>query len=462
MKHWREMHRYRYLLIASAAILVAIAVLLSIQYRSVKRSHENAQKTMRANLELHLLEISDEAKRDILDHSNHILHSLSQQRIRERNIVSIERSFTKLAKRYPEIEDCFVIFFDGGHENETWKALKFVTPEKAGDAATTHKGVPIGRLVEDHEVSESLRRAWQSVPKRSQSTLYASFDPESREASPTQYFFHTVYELDVLVRDKPLENIGLLAFSARPERFPSADYLKSLVAKHQERDKEINGLIGKLDYKISLEDGSTNSILASTTDAAPLISRHFDESEKLFQNLTFGISSPEIESKMSTSEYTQSTIFLAFLAAAAAIVGLVLTWRATRREMRVAQMKSDFLANISHELKTPLTAIRAFGDLLDSGRASKPERIREYGGIIKKESDRLTVLINNILEMSRIERGVRKYRLEPGDLRETVAETVDIFRISPEAADFDIKVSLSLTPNCSKFCRGTVQQTCPT
>jgi two-component system phosphate regulon sensor histidine kinase PhoR len=128
-------------------------------------------------------------------------------------------------------------------------------------------------------------------------------------------------------------------------------------------------------------------------------------------------------------------------AAATAILGLVLTWRATRREMKVAQVKSDFLANISHELKTPLTAIRAFGDLLDSGRATRPERIREYGGIIKMESDRLTALINNILEMSRIERGARKYRMERADLRDTVIDTVDIFRHSTEAGGFDIKVT---------------------
>lgn len=55
---------------------------------------------------------------------------------------------------------------------------------------------------------------------------------------------------------------------------------------------------------------------------------------------------------------------------------------------------------------------------------------REYGGMIKTESDRLTALINNILEMSRLERGIRKYRMEEGDLREIVSETVDVFQHS--------------------------------
>jgi|GEM_PF-3377880 len=449
------MLRYRYLLIASAAIVIAIVALLFIQYRSVKRNQEYAQKTMRANLELHLLEIADDAKRGVLDHANHILHSIRQQRIRERNIPSIERSFTKLVKRYPEVEDCFVVFFDSGRENDTWRALKFVRPN-ADDP--TFKGVPIGRLVEDAELSASLRRAWQAVPQQEQTALYTAFDPEIIDYKPHQYFFHTVSELDVLARDAPLENVGLLVFSARPDHFPATDYLKNLVAKHQERDKEIDGSIGKLDYQISLDDGPGQRVLASTGDAAPVITRRFDDSDKLFRGLQFGISSPELISRTSTYTYTQSTLFLALLAAATAVLGLVLTWRATRREMKVAQLKSDFLANISHELKTPLTAIRAFGDLLDSGRATKPERIREYGGIIKMESDRLTALINNILELSRIERGARKYRLERADLRDMVIETVDIFRHSPEAAEFDIKVTSPISPVTTAFDKGAIRQ----
>jgi two-component system phosphate regulon sensor histidine kinase PhoR len=172
----------------------------------------------------------------------------------------------------------------------------------------------------------------------------------------------------------------------------------------------------------------------------------------------FGISAPEIEAKTYANESIQSGIFLGLVAAIVAIIGLILTWRATGREMQVAQIKSDFLDNISHELKTPLTAIRAFGDLLHSGRANKPERIQEYGSIIKKESDRLTVLINNILEMSRMERGIRKYRLETGDLRETVADTVEVFQLAPNVAKFEINVRIPIEPIHTKFDEGAIRQ----
>lgn len=460
MKNWRELHKYRYLIIASAVIIGAIFALLFMQYRSVKRTQEHAQKTMKANLELHLFEISEEAKRRVLDHANHILHGIRQQRVRDRNIPSIERAFTRLEKRYDEVENWYVVFFERGQEAETWKALKFIPPDPNDPNVQTYEGNPVGKMVEDAETSESLRRAWDSIQnKEEQTTLYSAFDPNTKDQNPQQYFFHTVYELDRLKRNTPLENIGLLIFSANPDKFPSKNYLQKLVAKHQQRDKEIDGLAGKMNYTISLSQGAEQrNLVVTNPEISPVMSRRFDEGDRLFPNLTFGISSPDIEAKAYANEYIQSSIFLGLVAAIVAIIGLILTWRATQREMQVAQVKSDFLANISHELKTPLTAIRAFGDLLHSGRASKPERIKEYGGIIKTESDRLTALINNILEMSRLERGIRKYRLEEGDLRETVAETVEVFQHSLNAEKFDVKVNLSLTPVKTKFDEGAIRQ----
>lgn len=460
----KELQKYRYLIIASAVIIGSIFVLLFIQYRSVKRTQEHAQATMKANLELHLFEISAEAKRGILDHANHIVHGIRQQRIRERNIPSIERAFTRFAKRYPEAEDYYVVFFERGAENETWKALKFIRPDPNNPDQPKFEGIPLGTLIEDEDTSESIRRAWQSIQKESQTTLYSAYDPNIVENKPRQYFFHTVYELDRLRRNTPLENIGLLVFSAAPDRFPSKNFFKKLVDKHQQRDKEINGLIGKMDYTITLHQGTekqdlvATNLVATNKEASTTLTRRFDDSDKLFPNLSFGISSPDIEAKTYANEYTQSSIFLGLGAAIVAIIGLILSWRATEREMKVAQLKADFLANISHELKTPLTAIRAFGDLLHSGRASKPERIREYGGIIKTESDRLTALINNILEMSRLERGVHKYRIKDGDLREIVNDTVDVFRHSSEAEKFDIEVKLPLHTVQTKFDEGAIRQ----
>src|SRR5262245_635270 len=126
----RYIQRYWYLIVASAAILIATFALVVMQYRSVQRTEAQTRATMEANLELHLLEMVDEAKRDTFDHANHILHGIRQQRIRERNIPSIERAFTRTIRRYPEVQDFYVIFFDRGKQDETWHALKFIRPDK--------------------------------------------------------------------------------------------------------------------------------------------------------------------------------------------------------------------------------------------------------------------------------------------------------------------------------------------
>ena len=460
MNRWRDLHKYRYLIVASGAIIIATFALVILQYRSAQRTEAQARATMEANLDLHLLELVNEAKRDTLDHANHIMHALRQQRVRDRNVPSIERAFTRALRRYPEVESFYVVFFEPGQEAETWRALRFVPPDPNDPQVQKYDGVPVGKLVEETESTETLRRAWFSIPKHSQTALYSAFDPATAgDIHPRQFFFHTVYELDRLKRKDELERVGLLVLSANAENFPSKGYLNKLVARHEKMDKSVNGLLGKLNYTASLSAGDAKRDLISPEIKAESIrKRGFESSDSLFPNLSFAVWSPDLEAKTFANEYTQSSILLGAGAAMLSLLGLSLTWRATRREMKVAQLKSDFLSSISHELKTPLTAIRAFGDLIHSGRARDEGKIREYGGIIKTESDRLTSLINNILEMSRLERGLRRYRLEEGFLCETVAETVEVFRHTPEAGNCQIKVELPSPPIKTKFDEGAIRQ----
>ena len=87
------------------------------------------------------------------------------------------------------------------------------------------------------------------------------------------------------------------------------------------------------------------------------------------------------------------------------LAGLVLVWTNVRRELKLSRLQSDFVANVSHELKTPLALIRLFAETLELGRVPTEEKKQQYHRIINKESRRLTQLINNILDFSRIEAG---------------------------------------------------------
>jgi len=120
------------------------------------------------------------------------------------------------------------------------------------------------------------------------------------------------------------------------------------------------------------------------------------------------------------------------LSAALAVVllgGIAFTVRTAVREMNLSAMKNEFVSNVSHELRTPLASIRVFGELMRRGRVSEPAKITEYGSYIETESRRLSQLINNILDFSRIESGERIYSFEPSDLEELLTGTLATFTV---------------------------------
>ncbi len=105
--------------------------------------------------------------------------------------------------------------------------------------------------------------------------------------------------------------------------------------------------------------------------------------------------------------------------------GIFLTYRNVSKEMALARLKSDFVSNVSHELRTPLSLIRLYAETLELGRLTSPAKHHEYYCIIRKESERLTALINNILDFSRIEAGRKEYDFRETDIRELVCNTLE-------------------------------------
>jgi len=122
--------------------------------------------------------------------------------------------------------------------------------------------------------------------------------------------------------------------------------------------------------------------------------------------------------------------------------GLYLVYSNVRREVHLARLKSDFVANVSHELKTPLALIRLFAETLELGRVPSEEKAHQYYRVINKESHRLTQLINNILDFSRIEAGRKEYRFAPTDVARVVREVIESYRFQIEQQGFALKVEV--------------------
>ena len=130
--------------------------------------------------------------------------------------------------------------------------------------------------------------------------------------------------------------------------------------------------------------------------------------------------------------------------------GMLLAYRNVARELALAKLKSDFVSNVSHELRTPLALIRLYAETLELGRISTSEKRQEYYEIIRKESERLTSLINNILDFSRIESGKKEYSFRETDVADLVRGTLESYRfeIEQNGFQFEQKIESNLPQVC--------------
>jgi signal transduction histidine kinase len=123
--------------------------------------------------------------------------------------------------------------------------------------------------------------------------------------------------------------------------------------------------------------------------------------------------------------------------------GAYFLWRDVQREVRMAALKSQFVSSVSHELKTPLTAIRMFAETLRMGRASDEATAAEYLDTIVNESERLTRLLNNVLEFSKMERGATHFRLQATPLRDPIQRVIRAMSYPLEQQGFRLHVAIS-------------------
>lgn len=122
----------------------------------------------------------------------------------------------------------------------------------------------------------------------------------------------------------------------------------------------------------------------------------------------------------------------------AIILGSLFIFRDIGREMRLARQKTDFVSHVSHELKTPLTSIRMFSEMLGQAGQLDPSRRTGYAAVISREASRLGRLIENLLSFARMERGEARYQREIFDMGRLVSQTIETCRFRAEAAGLKV------------------------
>jgi signal transduction histidine kinase len=143
------------------------------------------------------------------------------------------------------------------------------------------------------------------------------------------------------------------------------------------------------------------------------------------------------EQRSIVSGQTMTYIGLTLIALVTLIGAAWFLVRVARRDIALAELKSNFVADVSHELKTPLALIRLFAETLQTGRIADEAKRQEYYAVIARESTRLTNLINNILDFARLEAGRRAYHFEIGDVTGVLRETYESYRPELDRHSFE-------------------------
>ena len=133
---------------------------------------------------------------------------------------------------------------------------------------------------------------------------------------------------------------------------------------------------------------------------------------------------------------------LVAVSTAAALIGMLAAWRAFRQQRQLSELKSNFVSSVSHELRAPIASVRLMAENLEGGKIPEPQKQKEYFEFIVQECRRLTSLIENVLDFSRIEQGRKQYEFEPTDILALVNQTVALMQ--PNAAEKQVQLLLKL------------------
>jgi two-component system phosphate regulon sensor histidine kinase PhoR len=157
--------------------------------------------------------------------------------------------------------------------------------------------------------------------------------------------------------------------------------------------------------------------------------------------------------------FTQPTAVMAAGLALAAVfaASAFFTVRGLRREALAMRARAEFLTGVTHELKTPVAAIRLVADVLTDDDVP-PDKQREYFGLLAGESARLSMLVENVLDLGQMERGERAYDLRPGDLAEVVREAVMLFTPLGKRAGLQLELHEGAPRAVATLDRGALMQ----
>jgi two-component system phosphate regulon sensor histidine kinase PhoR len=138
----------------------------------------------------------------------------------------------------------------------------------------------------------------------------------------------------------------------------------------------------------------------------------------------------------------RTNLFLIIMSMTLIFFSLAIIYVAGRRERQLRQLKEDFISNVSHELKTPLSLIGMFSEILKTGRVKSQETRMEYYGIIHNEAERMGHLISNLLDFASLERGERAKHFEAVNITQLVSRELEAYHYQIQKEGFQLTTEM--------------------
>lgn len=412
-------HRRKRLALAMLALLVPTVLICVIQYRSLTGLESKTRLALSEQLRQDLLAARRQVRRGMDDLGRLVLVPVSQRFFTRqyllKDLPSLKAHFAESRRLHPEIQELFLVFYPGLQQEVSLVYLDGPAGQTQLDRSSWKQNRDVTLAFSAYGKAQVLVTA----------ALRTQTSPPSPNARRGFLYWHedrpdeAVYIFSSLLNPYTNQDIGFVGMKLDLDKVKDG-YLPQAIVATQKTAVEH----GEPNLSLAVFDTSRNEIYATRP------------------NLTYEVKVPlgpvfprwdvaaayggSTVARLARDSLVRNLEILVF-AFSVLLLGVFLILGAVNREVKLAEAKSAFVSNVSHELKTPLSLIRLFGETLESGRVVNPEKAREYYRIIHNESVRLSQLINNILDFAKIESGRKQYNFELADINELVTSVVETY-----------------------------------
>jgi len=416
--------RKKLTILASVGVLLPLILLTYMQYRSLAELQNKTKGAFKDNIRQGLTIVEHQMKQRLEDIAAQTLNPIDSLHLSSPGAAEeFEKYFADVKRSHPEIEEIFAFSYRGDkQETDSYAYVysdKFV---KIAQAGFTPAQSDILFQFDKARMAQSFlddNRKYLFPPPNMRAGVYLFYPLPDRTKDPA--------------RGEQSGFAGVLLSA----RFVRDDLIAGSISKTVNM-YHANTASPDVAFTISDENGQVIFSNAAAQHGY-ILETNFD---RPFSNWKgkIGLKNTNLD-ELARDSFLHSAgatlLVLVFL-----LCGIALTIRATDREARLAQAKSNFVANVSHELKTPLSLLSLFSEILELGRVNSEEKKTEYYRIIRHESLRLNKMIDNILDFSKIEAGRKTYVFAHRDMAEVIESALSSYRYQIINSGFDIQTNI--------------------